>query len=384
MFRKYRTSNFDLISILCLIVIVFLAAYSLESTHWTENLNLITALAAIGVILGVLFGITTFNKKQLVVLLAMYSVIVLFLFLVNGTSQSELWNENWVVFQNRVLEAFTDLLQDSPVEDNILFITGMGMVYWVIALWAGIAVIRKGEIWLPALLLSTAVISTQFFQPIVYRNELLSSVFFFLLVFLLGRQYYQKTHQHWKEENAYEDRDAGRVFIASASIISAVVVVIAWSTPLIIDLASPGTKQHKAFVQTLEDTGDLFSRFFSSLTSQPTKQESNFGDTFALGSSQPLNEDVIFTAIAPDADFIEGNYYWSARSYSNYKEGIWTSFEMEGRTLERNTPVTSESDIVYTPGTFIVVANAHLSYFYTSGESHINQSSGKDDGNIHR
>ncbi len=367
MFRKYRTSNFDLISILCLIVIVFLAAYSLESTHWTENLNLITALAAIGVILGVLFGMTTFNKKQLVILLAMYSVIVLFLFLVNGTSQSELWNENWVEFQTRMFEAVNDLLQDSPVEDNILFITGMGMVYWVIALWAGIALIRMGDMWLPTLLLSTAVIATQFFQPVVYRNELLSSVFFFLFVFLLGRQHYLKTHRQWKDENAYEDRDAGRVFLTSASIISAVVVVIAWSTPLIIDLASPGTKQHKAFVQTLEDTGDLFSHLFSSLTSQPVKKESTFGDAFALGSSQPLNEDVIFTAIAPDVEIIEGNYYWSARSYSNYGDGIWTSLETEERSIEENTPVRPENSMTQTAGTFIVVANTDLSYFYTSG-----------------
>ena len=367
MFRKYRTSGFDLISTLCLIVIVFLAAYSLESTHWTENLNLVTALALIGGILGVLFGTTGFNKRQLIYLLTLYSLIALFTFMVNGTSQSELWNENWDIYQNRMLEALDDLLHGSAVQDNILFISGMGLVYWGISLWAGITLVRRRDIWLPTLFLSTAVISTQFFQPAVYRNELLSGIYFFLLVFLLGRQQYLKEHQRWKNKDAYEDQDAGRVFIASASIISAAVVLIAWSTPLVIDLLTPGTRPHKAFVQTLEESGDFFSNLFSSLTSQPVIKESSFGDSFTLGSAQPLNEDVIFTAIAPETDLIDGNYYWEARSYSTYGDGIWTSIETEERSIEENTPVRSQNNITQTAETFIVVANTNLSYFYTSG-----------------
>lgn len=367
MFRKYRTSNFNLISTLCLILIVFLAAYSLESTHWTENLNLVTALAVIGVLLGVLLGITGFNKRQLVIMLTLYSLITLFSFLVNGTSQGTVWGENWNVFQTRILNAFTDLLHGSPVEDNILFIAGMGVFYWVVAVWAGIALIRKGEIWLPAVFLSAAVISTQFFQPPVYRNDLLSGAFFFLLVFLLGFQQYQRSHNRWKNKNAYEDQDARKVFLSSAAVISFVIVMIAWSIPLIIDLATPGTKQHKAFVQSLEDTGDVFSNLFSSLSSQPVSKESNFGDTFSLGLSQSLNEEVIFTAISPEVDLIEGNYYWEARNYSTYSGGTWTSLEVEERTLENNVPIQSGSDMLDVPAPFIVVANTDLSYFYTSG-----------------
>ncbi|HAF62764.1 MAG TPA: hypothetical protein DCK95_10635 [Anaerolineaceae bacterium] len=367
MFRKYRVSGFDLVSILCLVVLVFLSAYSLESTHWTENLNLITALAVIGVILGMTLGITAFNKAQLLVLLVLYSLVILFSFLVNGTSQGELWDENWFVFHTRILEAMTDLLKGLPVTDNILFITGMGVLFWGMALWAGMALIRKGDIWLPALFLAVAMICTQFFQPSVYRNDLLSGVFFFLLVFLLGHQYYLKTHQRWKSAEAYEDQDAGRVFMTTSSIISAVIVIIAWSTPFVIDLATTGTKQQKAFVQTLEDSGDFFSDLFSSLTSQPIKKESVFGDTLPLGSSQPLSEDVIFTAIAPDADFNKGNYYWKARSYSSYNDGMWTSTELEERTFEKNTPVYAKNGTEQIPGTFIVVANTDLSYFYTSG-----------------
>jgi len=367
MFRKYRSGNFNLISALCLIIIVFLAAYSLESTHWTENLNLVTALAVIGVLLGVLLGITSFNKKQLAILLVLYSLIALFSFIVNGTSQGNLWNENWSEFQTRILNAFSNLLQDSPVEDNILFIIGMGVLYWAVTVWAGIALIRKGEIWLPAVFLSAAVIITQFFQPPVYRNDLLSGAFFFLLIFLLGYQQYQRSHNRWKDENAYEDQDARKVFLSSAAIISIVIVMIAWSIPLIIDLATPGTKQHKAFVQSLEDTGDLFSNLFSSLTSQPVSKESNFGDTFSLGLSQPLNEEVVFTAISPEEDLIEGNYYWEARNYSTYSAGTWTSFEVEERTLENNVPIQSENGMADNLAPFIVVANTDLSYFYTSG-----------------
>jgi len=52
MFKKYRQHGFDLLSFLCLIVMVFLSAYSLESTKWSENLNTVTGLALIGTLLG--------------------------------------------------------------------------------------------------------------------------------------------------------------------------------------------------------------------------------------------------------------------------------------------------------------------------------------------
>lgn len=367
MFKKYQERGFDLLASLSLILMVFLSAYSLESTHWTEDLNLVTSLASIGVILGIALGISSFKKKQIVILSILYSLVILFLFLVVAPSGSNSWIESWPVIQERVSNALRALLQGSPVPDNILFILSTGILYWIISLWAGIGLIRKNNPWAPVSLLAASLVATQFFRPIVYRSGLLSGVFFFLLLFLLGRLNFLTAHRRWIERNAYEDQGSGTVFLRTTFVISIVLVILAWSVPFFMDVATPGTKQHTAFVQTIEDSGDFFSDFFSSLKSQPIQKETVFGDTFQLGSSQPLSEDVLFTAIAPANDFITGNYYWKARSYAYYENGIWTSGAVEIQTIVENTPVKIDQPAQIETGKFVLVANSDLSYFYLPG-----------------
>ena len=367
MFKKYKNRGFDSLSSLSLILMVFLSAYSLESTRWTENLNLVTSLACIGVILGLALGVSSFRKKQLILISALYSLVILFLFLVVIPTQKSYWVESWSVILERVHLAGGALLHGEPVPDNILFILITGSMYWVISLWAGIDLIRKKNPWIPLGILSVSLIVTQFFQLTAYRSALLSGVFFFLFLFLAGRLRYLEVHQAWKEQRAYEDQESAVVFLRTILLFSIFLVILAWGIPYILDVATPGTKQHKAFVQNMEDSGDFFSDFFSSFRAQPIQKETVFGDTFQLGSSQPLGDDVLFTAIAPSDDFINGNYYWKARSYSNYENGEWSSIDVEGQSIESDTVVQFSDMEQYEVGKFIFVVNAELNYYYLPG-----------------
>ncbi len=367
MFKKYKNRGFDGLSCLSLILMVFLSAYSLESTHWTENLNLVTSLACIGVILGLALGTTSFRKKQLFLISSLYSLVILFLFLIVIPTQKNLWAESWLIIVERARTAVSALLQGEPVPDNILFILITGSMYWVLSLWAGIDLIRKKNPWIPLGILAVSVIATQFFQLTAYRSALLSGIFFFLLLFLAGRLRYLEVHQEWKEQRAYEDHESAVVFLRTTLFLSIFLIILAWGTPFVIDVATPGTKQHKAFVQTMEDSGDFFSDFFSSFRSQPIQKETVFGDTFQLGLSQPLGEEVLFTAIAPSDDFISGNYYWKARSYSTYDNGKWSSIDVEGQSIEADTLIQFPNMEQYETGNFIFVVNAELSYYYLPG-----------------
>lgn len=369
MFKKYKNRGFDGLSSLSLILMVFLSAYSLESTHWTENLNLVTSLACIGVILGLALGISSFRKKQLILISTLYSLVVLFLFLIVIPAQKDLWLESWSITLERVHTAVQVLLLGEPVMDNILFIVLSGVMYWALSLWAGIDLIRKKNPWIPLGILAISLIATQFFQLKAYRSALLSGVFFFLFLFLVGRLHYLEVHRTWKEQRAYEDRESGTVFLRTTFLLSILLIVTAWGIPFIIDVATPGTKQHKAFIQTMEDRGNFFSDFFSSFRSQPIQKETVFGDTFQLGLSQPLSDEVLFTAIAPSDDFIDGNYYWKARSYSTYENGEWSSIDVVGQSIEADTLIQLPGMDQYETGKFIFVVNAELSYYYLPGKT---------------
>ena len=369
MFKKYKNRGFDGLSSLSLVLMVFLSAYSLESTDWTENLNLVTSLACLGVILGLAMGISTFRKKQVILLSSLYTLVILFLFLIVMPSQTNSWIQSCSLILERIRTAVEALQLKQPVPNNVLFILLTGSLYWTLSLWAGIALIRTSRPWIPLAILAASLVATQFFQLSGYRSSLLSSLFFFLFLFLAGRLHYLAVHRDWKIHRAYEDQESGIVFLRTTVIFSAALVILAWGIPFLIDVATPGTKQHKAFVQTMQDSGDFFSNFFSSFRSQPIQKETVFGDTFQLGSAQPLGDDVLFTVVAPTNDFINGNYYWKARTYSTYENGEWSSIDVEGQSIEPDTAVQLPQSDQYEKGKFIFVVNSELNYYYLPGRT---------------
>lgn len=367
MLKKYRQHGFDLLSFLCLIVMVFLSAYSLESTKWNEDLNTATGLALIGTLLGTALGISYFHKKELTFLVVVYSLIVLYSFFVGFPSSLHEMQGEWFIFQDRIIRVVRDIYAGNPVEDAILFVIGASVFYWFAALGAGIALARSKGPWLPLIFMSASLVITQFFQPKVYRSALLSATFFFLFLLLISRQRFLSSQNRWKNEFAYIDREIESVSLRISLLLSVVVVAIAWGVPLLIDLVTPGSKSQKTFVQSLENTGDLISNLFSPLQSRPVRSETIFGDTLTLGVSQPQSEDILFTAIAPEVDLIAGNYYWKARTYATYENGIWNAGSYEATTIEENTSVLEQPVQVVDEGEFIFVAAGELNYYYVPG-----------------
>lgn len=369
MFRKYKERGFDALASCSLLIMVFLSAYSLESTHWTEDLNMVTSLACIGVILGIALGVSAFQKRHIMILSTLYSLILLFLFLVVIPSGGNSWSEGWRMVYGRTHMALRALLQGQPVPDAILFIVTAGILYWTVSLWAGFALIRKANPWVPLGVLGASLVATQFFQPVLYRSSLLTGTFFFLFLFLMGRLNFLTAHSRWKERKAYEDQESDTIFLRVTAILSSVLVLLAWGVPFLMDVATPGSKQHKAFIQTIEEGEDFFSDLFFSFRTQPIQKETVFGDTFDLGSAQPLGEEVLFTAVAPSSDFFDGNYYWKARSYSTYENGRWSSIDVEGKTIDANTRLELARATKNEIGTFTMVVNAELTYFYLPGNT---------------
>ena len=74
-----------------LILIVFLSAYSLELTYWTYNLNQVTVLALLGLIIGLIIGLSSFSEKTSYFLSGIYGLELLFLQLVISLGNAPLW-----------------------------------------------------------------------------------------------------------------------------------------------------------------------------------------------------------------------------------------------------------------------------------------------------
>ena len=61
--NKQERPCFDPFSIGCLILILFLASYSLEDTVWVADLSRVTTLALLGLTIGLMLGQSQFNSR---------------------------------------------------------------------------------------------------------------------------------------------------------------------------------------------------------------------------------------------------------------------------------------------------------------------------------
>ena len=127
----------DPLSGICLIIITFLSAYSLEVTRWTEDLNHVTASALITVIFGLMIGYSAFNDRTAKWLISLFAFGIFLWQIVFSLSSHELWLTRLREYINRVGTSLGHLIQNSPVEDGILFLSITSILFIILSLSIG-------------------------------------------------------------------------------------------------------------------------------------------------------------------------------------------------------------------------------------------------------
>lgn len=348
-----------------LLIMLFIAAYSLEYTQWAENLNKVTALAILGGILGIMIGNSSFHKKTTCLLIVLYSVVVLSWQLIFTLTSEVSWLENIQIFRNRINITFYHLLNNIPLEDSILFFIFSGFFYWIMSVWAGFGLVRKRRPWLPLLICGILLIVTQFFQPNVYRSVLISGGFIFLFIMLIGRMNFLKKNADWLAKNATIDLETRVGISRTVLAASLILVVCSWSIPYLTKVLTRGTKEQQQIAQKFENTWQALENFLAPLHQRPLAKESQFGDILSLGLGQPLGEDVLFAIIAPSEDFFDGRYFWRARIYDTYENGEWSNSDLEEKIIDAGSSLYDSQIKTSENNPFIVVASQEINYFYT-------------------
>jgi len=96
--------------------------------------------------------------------------------------------------------AASQLLANQPVTDSILFILGMGVLYWILGSAAGFTLVRTGRPWVPLLILGGALILIEHYQ-IGARRQFYTLAYAVLSLILLGRIYYLKIREGLRAED---------------------------------------------------------------------------------------------------------------------------------------------------------------------------------------
>ena len=369
--EKMVTQNrhwWDWLSVGCLVLLLFLSSYSLEDTGWIEDLNHVTTLALLGLITGLAIGYSQFNKRNSQWLAIAYSIILILLQVIFLTGDDQPWLAKLPIFFSRVSSSLHLILTNQPLQDGVLFFISMAILYWFVGFFAGFNFSRFGKPWMPVMLAGISMIVIQLFQSPPFRNNLITAGFFFLLIILIGRVNYLSSHHRWDEQHVTEDKDVSTNFNRFALMIAILLIATGWSTPLLVRILTPGTDEQEQFGNYFNTFWDVTDNFFAPFQQKTAYGRGFFGDTLDLGFFRVVSEDVVFL-VDPIFDEVDENrYYWSARKYDVYLDGVWKNGKYDEETVSANEEL--EAGIYLNRGSsqFVFKADTELFQIYTPGE----------------
>lgn len=315
---------------------LFLTGYCLESTGWLSELHHVTVLILLGGILGLLLGQSQFSYKLSLWMILILSIEFVSWQLVFSAPVNISWAEKSLLFFNRVYHAIVQMTSNQPLKDGILFVAVMSILYWIIGFGAGFSLTRNGKPWLFISIAGIMVIIIQLFQPVVLRNQILSGLFWLLLVILWVRIRYLSVHQAWAAANVAEDQTFFSVSFRIAFITALTLILISWNAPFLIKIATPGTKEQLEFRKKIADFWQSGRNFFNPLKQRENYIKGGIGDFLALSATRSTQSDLLFTIKTTRPNRSGIPYYWRGRIFEKYQNGIWTNGDIIEEIIPKN------------------------------------------------
>jgi len=316
-----------------LILIVFLSAYSLELTYWTYNLNQVTVLALLGLIIGLSFGLSTFSKIISIFLSAIFGLELFFIQIVISLDNAPLWIDRVNTYFIRFKTSLGQLVRNIPLEDGILFLTLAGLVFLFLCMDLGKKFIRQKKSWISFSIIVFFFYLIQFYLPNSQRNYFFISIYSLLVIIYLGRQSYLKKKKAWDEEGIKTDIGISAFFTKFIVLFTLILVIFSLGLPQAIKKLGSGDSADRSSIQTREysPSWGVLRNFF-----YPLRQQSGFGEGYlaeilTLGNSRSLKDDEAFIVKAPNSFDYPNRYYWKGRTYDHYENGLW---ESKGTTIQ--------------------------------------------------
>ena len=326
-----KKRSWDWISGLIVLFLVGVVAARLSVTNWSPSLWMMDILAFFGVILGLMLGASKFKPRTVFLISAAYTFFFLLWQLGLSLSQEVQWSDKMLVLFNRIWANVDLFFKDNPVTDPLLFLSLMGLLVWFLSLITGYQTSRYGKPWWSIIILTVLLIVVDYYHPFLNHRNRYSGIFFFLIVLLLARLFLLRMRRIWAEKNVMEDSETGINLTKWAFAISILVVLVAWSMPIVVQALTLGTPAQQKLKQSWGELRDRLSNAVAGLTNQNMPVNNFYGNSIDLGSRAATGDDQIYKIEIPDTEIAQGiRYYWKSRSYDLYTGGGWvTSFDRE-------------------------------------------------------
>jgi len=331
---------------------MLVAAGRLLATNWIPHLAYVWVLVSLGVILGMALGKSLFSRRIAVWLAIGYSLFFIPWQLSYATEDALNWGERLSSLGGRLIYSLAQLSSRQPVDDFILFLTFVCILFWIISVFSGYALIRHGNILAAVLPAGLAIIILHTYDWAVLGRIWYLGIYLFLSLFLYGRINFINSSLDWKQRRIFITPEANLDISVAILISAGVLILLAWTMPISLSSSSTATRVWNSLVSPWDNLKQRFKDAFAALQGTVAVGPRDFySDNLSLGLGNPLGDTVLFTVKVPQAARELPRLYWRGRVYDRYEKGNWTYVDSIVSLLPqenlRITVVNPSGEILY-------------------------------------
>ncbi len=315
----------DLPAAALLVAALLTAATRLVATHWTEHLAISQTLVFFGAIAGLALGKSRFSHPVCMTLGAAYGAFAIPWQLGMTLSAELLWSDKLFLLVNRLGVIIYQIINGDLVQDSLLFILLMSILFWTLAVHAGYTLVRYGSAWGSVLPAGTAIFIIHAFDPLVTRRTWYLAVYIFFSLVIVARMVYLHRHNRWLTSRTALPPHLGLDYIQFTVIATLAIVLFSWTAPAAANSFPAAQKAWQPVQRAWSETRQRFDNAFASLRSSVGIVSTFYGSSASLGRGTPLSDKHIFSVRAPEDLPIGTRLYWRARLYDTYDDGQWYS-----------------------------------------------------------
>lgn len=333
----------DLPAILFLFTSIWLVVWRIQATKWTSDLYRLEVLVLIGYLLGLFLGRSKFHKSIVRWIALIYTLFFIpwQLGLMLGRDIS--WLERLQSLWGRLQYSSTLFAGNQPVEDPLLFLTAMSILYWLLSLTAGYMLVRYAKPWVPLLLAGSIMFVIDFYHSFFGLRAWFDGGYVLLALMLVSRVYFMHSRKIWDDRGAVLDPEVGLNLGGTVFVSSLVLILIAWNFPLFIDALTPGTEVRERVQIAWTGLRNRLGNAVAGLSGTPVYEAAAYSNQLRLGTGGRLSDELVFTVEPSQVHPSGKRYYWRGYSYNHYSLGYWRSTleyidEVGPREWEFNLP----------------------------------------------
>ena len=221
----------DLPAAALLIVALVTAATRLVVTQWTDYLSIAQTLAFFGAIAGLALGQSRFSPRVAFLLGLLYGIFAIPWQLGLTVRGHLLWSIRMNILEMRLTTIFNQLLKHQVVQDSLLFVVLMSVLFWLLSVYAGYTLTRYGNAWRAILPTGLTLFAIHSFDSLIARRAWYLAVFLFFALVLVARVAYLHQHNRWQQSRTALPPHLGLDFIRFTLLAAGLIVVFSWTAP---------------------------------------------------------------------------------------------------------------------------------------------------------